>query len=145
MIARTIPSIRQLKTLTHICASDHSNFFLKFVKRVSSISGEYIFMLWTPEELGHIMRRYEEAGLPGVAGSVDVVHVKWANCPAGDYNCSNGKESYPSIAFECITDYDRRILGVCGPQFGSNNDKHLSWKCRRSVDLDPIWTPISYD
>jgi hypothetical protein len=125
MLAGTLQSFRQLKTLTHICASDHSTFFLKFVNRVSSIHGEYIFMPRTHEELGPIMRRYEEAGLPGVAGSVDVVHVKWAKCPAGDYNRSKGKESYPSIAFECITDYDRRILGVCGPQFGSNNDKHI--------------------
>ncbi len=71
------------------------------------------------------MPRYKEEGLPGVAGSVDVVHVKWANCPAGDFNCSKGKDSYPSLAFECITDYDRHILGVFGPQFGSNNDKHI--------------------
>jgi hypothetical protein len=125
MIAGTIQSFRQLKPLTHICATEHSNFFLQFVERVASISGEYIFMPRTPKDLGPIMRQYEEAGLPGVAGSVDVVHVKWANCPAGDYNRSKGKESYPSLAFECITDYDRRILGVCGPQFGSNNDKHI--------------------
>ena len=52
-------------------------------------------------------------------------HVKRANCPAGDFNCSKGKESYPSLAFECITDFDRRILGVFGPQFGSNNDKQI--------------------
>ncbi len=71
------------------------------------------------------MRRYEEEGLPGVAGSVDVVNVKRANCPAGDYNRSKGKDSYPSLAFECITDYDHCILGVFGPQFGSNNKKHI--------------------
>ncbi len=82
-------------------------------------------MSWTHKELGPIMRQYGEAGLPGFAGSVDVVHVKWVNCPAGDYSRSKGKESYPSIAFECITDYDHHILGVCGPQFGSNNDKHI--------------------
>ena len=71
------------------------------------------------------MQRYKEEGLLGVAGSVDVVHVKRAICPAGDYNRSKGKESYPSLAFECITDFDCRILGVFGPQFGSNNDKHI--------------------
>ncbi len=71
------------------------------------------------------MRRYEEVGLPGAARSVDVVHVKRANCPAGDYNCSKGKELYPSIDFECITDFDCLVLGVFGPQFGSNNDKHI--------------------
>ena len=121
----TIQTFRQLKTLTHICASDHSKFFLTFVDRISSISHEYVFMPRTPEELELIMRRYEEEGLPGCAGSVDVVHVKWANCPAGDYNRSKGKASYPSLAFEVITDYDRRILGVFGPHFGSQNDKHI--------------------
>jgi hypothetical protein len=79
----------------------------------------------TPDQLASIMRRYEDVGLPGVAGSADVVHVKWSNCPAEDYNSSKGKESFPSVAFECITDFDRRILGVCGPQLGSSNDKHI--------------------
>ena len=125
MLGGTIQSFRQLKPLTHICASDHSNFFLCFVERIAGISHEYVFMPRTPEELKPIMRRYEEQGLPGVAGSVDVVHVKRAKCPAGDYNRSKGKDSYPSLAFECITDFDRRILGVFGPQFGSNNDKHI--------------------
>ena len=130
MLGGTLQSFRQLKPLTHICASDHCNFFLSFVRHVASISHEYVFMPRTPEELQQTMRRYEELGLPGAAGSVDVVHVKRANCPAGDYNRSKGKESYPSLAFECITDFDRRILGVFGPQFGSNNDKHI-------VKIDP--------
>jgi hypothetical protein len=125
MLGGTLQSFCQLKPLTHICISDHSNFFLTFVDRIGSISHKYVFMPRTPEELEPIMRRYKEEGLPGVTGSVDVVHVKWANCPAGDFNCSKGKDSYPSLAFECITDYDRRILGVFGPQFGSNNNKHI--------------------
>jgi len=125
MLGRTIQSFCQLKPLTQICASDHSNFFLCFVEHIASISQEYVFMPCTPKELEPIMRQYEEEGLPGVAGSVNVVHVKRSNCPAGDYNCSKGKDSYPSLAFECITDFDRRILGVFGPQFGSNNDKHI--------------------
>jgi hypothetical protein len=64
MLGGTLQSFRQLKTLTHICGSDHSNFFLSFVKHVSSMSDEYIFMPRTPEELGSIMRHYEEVGLP---------------------------------------------------------------------------------
>jgi hypothetical protein len=115
MLGGTLQSFRQLKPLTHICASDHSNFFLTFVERIASISHEYVFMPRTLEELEPIMKRYKEEGLPGVVGSVDVVHVKRAICPAGDFNRSKGKDSYPSLAFECITDYDRRILGVFGP------------------------------
>jgi hypothetical protein len=125
MLGGTIQLFRQLKLLTHICTSDHSNFFLCFVERIASISQEYVFMPCTPEELEHIMQRYEEEGLPSVSGLVDVVHVKKSNCPAGDYNRSKGKDPYPSLAFECITDFDCHILGVCGPQFGSNNDKHI--------------------
>ncbi len=71
------------------------------------------------------MSSYEEMGLPGAMGSVDVVHVKWSNCPAGDYNRSKGKELYPSLAFECISDFNRRICHVHGPQFGTRNDKHI--------------------
>jgi hypothetical protein len=130
MIGGTIQSFRQLKTLTHMSATEHSKFFLTFVEKMASISNEYIYMPRTPEELNEIMKCYEEVGLPGAVGSLDVVHVKWSNCPAGDHNRAKGKESYPSLAFECITDFDRRILGVFGPQFGSQNDKHV-------VKLDP--------
>ncbi len=76
------------------------------------------------------MKRYEQVGLPGAMGSVNVVHVKLSNCPVGDFNWSKGKESYPSLAFECITDIDRCILGVFGPQFGSQNNKHI-------IKIDP--------
>ena len=71
------------------------------------------------------MDRYKEVGLPGTIGSIDVVHVRWRSCPAGDFNRSKGKEGFPSLAFECITDYDRCINGVFGPQFGMQNDKHI--------------------
>jgi len=36
-----------------------------------------------------------------------------------------GPTSYPSLAFECISDYDRQITSVFGPQMGSRNDKHI--------------------
>jgi len=79
MLGGMLQSFRQLKPLRHICASDHSNFFLTFVEHIVSISHEYVFMPRTLEELEPIMQRYEEEGLPGVAGSVNVVHVKRAN------------------------------------------------------------------
>jgi hypothetical protein len=45
----TLQSFCQLKPLTHICASDHSNFFLTFVEHIASISHEYVFMPRTLE------------------------------------------------------------------------------------------------
>jgi hypothetical protein len=61
---------------------------------------------------------------------MDVVHIKWSNCPAGNYNRAKGKEGYPTMAFQCINDYNCRILAVYGPQFGTPNDKEV-------VKLDP--------
>ncbi len=63
--------------------------------------------------------------MPGACGSMDVVHIKWSSCPAGDYNRAKGKEGYPTLGFQVITDFNRRILGVYGPQFGTANDKHI--------------------
>jgi hypothetical protein len=54
-----------------------------------------------------------------------VVHVKWSACPTGDHNCAKGKGSYPSLAFQCVTDFNLRILAVYGPQFGTRNDKEI--------------------
>ena len=116
---------RQIPTLTNICATEHSEFFKRFVQFMYDMRSEYIYLPRNEEELLPVTKRYEEVGLPGCMGSVDVVHVKWSNCPAGDFNRAKGKESFPSLAFECISDYDRRITGVYGPQFGSRNDKHI--------------------
>jgi hypothetical protein len=56
---------------------------------------------------------------------MDVVYVKWAHCPAGDYNCAKGKEGYPTLAFQCITDYNCWILLFYKPQFRTRNDKDI--------------------
>ncbi len=68
---------------------------------------------------------YKLVGLPGACGLMDVVHVKWSACPTGDYNQAKRKEGYPTLGFQCITDYIWRILGVYVPQFGTSNDKHI--------------------
>ena len=57
--------------------------------------------------------------------SIDVVHLKWSNCPAEDVNRATGKEGYPSLAFEVVTGFDRQILGVSCAHFGTRNDKQI--------------------
>ena len=61
---------------------------------------------------------------------MDVVHVKWSSCPTGDHNRAKGKVGHPTLAFQCITDYNRRVIGIFGPQFGTRNDKEI-------VKVDP--------
>ena len=86
---------------------------------------EYIFLPMNMHELDKTSKWYSNVGLSGACGSIDVVHVKWSNCPAGDHNRAKGKEGYPSLGFQCISDFNRKILGVYGPQFGSTNDKQI--------------------
>ena len=103
ILGGTVSSFRQLPMMTHVCATEHSKFFLLFVQKLSSIADKYIYLPRDEEELHRVMGDYEEVGLPGAVGSMDVVHVKWSNCPAGDFNQVKGKESYPSLVFQCIS------------------------------------------
>ena len=81
-------------------------------------------------ELCQTSKCYEEVGLPSCCGSMDVVHIKWSSCPTGDHNHAKGKAGYPTLAFQCITDFNRRVIGIYGPQFGTCNDKEI-------VKVDP--------
>lgn len=81
----------------------------------------------TMEELSPIIKKYQSLFLPGCGGSIDVVHLKWSYCPAGDCNSNRcvGKEGFPTVAFEVVSDNSRRILGVSSVQYGARNDQHI--------------------
>ena len=64
MVSGSVHSFCQLQTVTDICATDHSNFFLLFVEKMATISDEYIHLPRTPDELFAVMKRYEQDGLP---------------------------------------------------------------------------------
>ena len=110
LLARTVRNCRQFKTLTKISGTEHQKFFNFFVAKLYDIRTEFIHLPRNMSELKPIMDLYESQGLPGCCGSMDVVHVRWANCPAGDFNRCKGKESYPSLAFQCISDNEDESL-----------------------------------
>ena len=82
-------------------------------------------MLKPATEINSITRSYEDVGPPGCCGSIDVVHMRWSQHPTGDLNRAKGKESFPTLAFECMVDFNRRIMGVYGPHFGLQNYKEI--------------------
>ena len=91
---------------------------------------KYIYMPRNMTELKRVNNSYNAVGLPGCCGSIDVVHVKWSNCPAGDFNRAKGKETFPSLGFKCITNFNRRVLSIYGPHFGCRNDMDI-------IKMDP--------
>ncbi len=119
-------SFRSLRPLCHISTSEFCVFFDIFLNAMMDMCDEYISMPKNATELLPIARNYENVGLPGCCGSMDVVHVCRSQCPVGDINRAKGKETFPSFAFESMTNYNRRIMGVYGPQFGSRNDKEIA-------------------
>jgi len=75
---------RHLRTNTELSAVDHRLFFHRFVKKLSSIKEDYIKYPNNIDDLKKVMERYATKKLPGCGGSIDVVHLKWSNCPAGE-------------------------------------------------------------
>jgi len=130
---------RLLTVDTNLSATEHRLFFHKFIDKMYSIRDEHIYLPRDEAELREVMAWYEEKNLPGAAGSKDVVHSKWSACPAGDFNRAKGKESYPSIAFEVISDFDRRIMGVSSAQFGTRNDKQIVKTDRNVAKIRDDW------
>jgi hypothetical protein len=118
-------SYRQCRSNTYISVSEIRKFFVIFLDAIVDMRDEYVYLPRNITELRQLTKDYEEQGLPGCTGSMDVVHVKWSRCPTGDQNRAKGKAGYPTIGFECITNYRRRILGIFGPQFGTRNDKEI--------------------
>jgi hypothetical protein len=123
-------SFRQLWSMCHISVSEARKFFSNFLDVMVEMKDEYIYLPLNVVELRRTSKFDKEVGLPGCCGSMDIVHVKWLSCPTGDHNCAKGKAGYPTLAFQCITDYNRRVVGIYGPQFGTCNDKEI-------VKVDP--------
>jgi hypothetical protein len=118
-------SFRQLRSMCHISISEIRKFFADFLDVMVEMKNEYIYLPRNVVELRSTSKCYEEVGLSGCCGSMDVVHVKWLSCPTGDHNCTKGKAGYPTLAFQCIKDYNCRVIGIYGPQFGTRNHKDI--------------------
>jgi hypothetical protein len=115
---------RACQPLCSISTAEVRKFYYLFLDAIVDMREEQVFMPRNLTALTHVEGFYNAIGLPGCCGSVDVVHVKWSNCPAGDFNCTMGKESFPFLGFQCITDFNRRILSIYA-HFGSRNDMDI--------------------
>ncbi len=103
---------RQLRSMCHISVSEIRKFFSNFLDAMVEMKDEYIYLPRNVVELHRTSKCYKEVGLPGCCGSMDIVHIKWSSCPTGDHNRAKGKADYPTLAFQCITDYNRRVIGI---------------------------------
>ena len=113
------------KALCNISTSEVCKFFHLFLDALVDMQDEYISLPSNMAAFRRVTHDYEENGLPGCVGSMDVVHVKWSNCPMGNHYRAKGKKGYPTLAFQCITDFNHHLLLVYGSHFGTHNDKNI--------------------
>jgi hypothetical protein len=113
------------KALCKISTLEVRKFHYLFLDAIIDMKDEYVLLLHNLTKLNQVSKYYEAVSFPGFVGSMDVVHVKLENCPAGDYNHAKGMEGYPTLAFQCITDYNFHLMSVYGPQFGTRNNKDI--------------------
>ncbi len=74
------------RALCHIYTLAIRRFFFTFLDAFMDIHEEHIKLPGNVVELNRVTRLYALVGLPGACESMDVVHIKWLSCPAGDYN-----------------------------------------------------------
>ena len=92
-------SFRQCRSMCNISISDIRLFFFDFLAAMVGMKDEYVFLPRNIVELRRMSKYYNDVGLPGCCGSMDIVHVKWLSCPTGDHNRAKGKVGYPTHAF----------------------------------------------
>lgn len=115
-----------IEELTDVSVSHNHRFFVKFIAWFYLFySDDWIVFPATTEDVAFVESRYADLGVPGCLGSIDCVHVGWDMCPAGFHSDCNGKEGYPTLAFEVIVSHSRKIMAVTQSFFGTWNDKTI--------------------
>ena len=98
------------RILCNISTLEICHFFIRFLDAFVDMHDEFIKLPENIQDLNNVTHYYEAESLPGACGSMDVVHVKWSTCRSGDSNHAKGKEGYPTLPFQCITDFRRLLL-----------------------------------
>ena len=63
--------------------------------------------------------------LPGLAGSIDCVHVYWHMCPHAEQGSFKGRYKHPTLVSEAICDSDLRFTHLYSSQPGVLNDLNV--------------------
>lgn len=118
-------SFQSNQSSSNISKAVHRIFTHVWRRQMAASRDEFISMPDSRESLDFITSDYEKLLLPGCAGSMDIVHRGWDRCPAAETTLFEGKEGYPSIAFEVIVSHRRYIMYVSLGYPGARNDKQI--------------------
>ena len=137
-----------VEELSNVSLAYFHVFFKKFVDWFPKCYNKD-WIVFPSDNVGvrHVEARYASRALPGCVGSIDCVHLGWDMCPAGFQADCLGKEGFPTLVFEVIVSYTRRIMAVTPSFFGAWNDKTVVKFDQTVTKLrtDPFYTQYSWD
>jgi hypothetical protein len=108
--------------MSGIAESTVNTIFHQFTQAfVSHFYDDYISFP-SGAKLEAVANAYADMGFPGACGSMDVTHVRLGKCAHGLRVLATGKESFPTLGFQCICSPNREILYCSLPYLGSYND-----------------------
>lgn len=108
--------------LSGIAESTVNTIFHQFTQAfVSHFYDDYISFP-SGAKLEAVANAYADMGFPGACGSMDVTHVRLGKCAHGLRVLATGKESFPTLGFQCICSPNREILYCSLPYLCSYND-----------------------
>lgn len=87
-----------------------------------------------------------EHGVPGMVGSLDCMHVRWANCPTAHKGQYVGAKKKPTLIMEAVADYNMWLWHINFGHAGSNNDINVCDKSSLRCSLfSGEWTNSKMD
>jgi hypothetical protein len=126
------------QALCNISISEACKFFPFFLHAMHEMQGEYILLPTNITQLRRITKYYKEACWRGCCESMDVVHVKWSSCPKDDHTHAKVKCGYPSLGFQCITNFNCRICAIYAPQFVQETTRRSSRMIPTFITLERV-------
>lgn len=118
--------------LSYISTAVMQQFYHRWcAKFVEDIFPLHVCMPVTKNDVAKVMGEYIALGLPGAICSMDVVHIHWDRCCYSEQLLYNGKEGYPTVAYEMACSHDGRFVSTTPGWYGSWNDKTI-------VQFDPL-------
>ena len=112
-----------IEELARVCETKLKTFYKTFTKWF--LKTKYEGLVCIGDWRKNIEPTFNRVGFPGCCGSMDAVHLGWEKCPHSQVGLHVGKEGFPTIAFNCVSDHNGRVIHVTSGHPGARNDKTI--------------------
>jgi hypothetical protein len=136
-----------LYELTGVSEAYCSTIFKQFSKNFRQQFQQQFLPIPSESDIKKSMEAYDDLGIPGTIGSVDVTHVHWDKCPVRHTMLCTGKEGYPTLAYQAVVDHAGKLLHITPGFFGAMNDKNITNfdKFLSDVRYQRLYQDIEYE